>query len=119
MRKKDRLEEEVITDEENLREKEESVKEMEKESKDLSRNIQELTETISKIELKQSEIKIQRAHIEERTFEDFNVGLTELLNRPAEEFDVKEVEQATRELKEKIGRMHYQTSAQQTNVTCF
>ena len=105
VREKDRLEEEVITDEENLREKEESVKEMEKESKDLSRNIQELTETISKIELKQSEIKIQRAHIEERTFEDFNVGLTELLNRPAEEFDVKEVEQATRELKEKIGRM--------------
>jgi len=105
VREKDRLEEEVITDEENLREKEESVKEMEKESKDLSRNIQELTETISKIELKQSEIKIQRAHIEERTFEDFNVGLTELLNRPAEEFDVEEVEQATRELKEKIGRM--------------
>ena len=105
VREKDRLEEEVITDEENLREKEESVKEMEKESKDLSRNIQELTETISKIELKQSEIKIQRAHIEERAFEDFNVGLTELLNRPAEEFDVKEVEQATRELKEKIGRM--------------
>ena len=105
VREKDRLEEEVITDEENLREKEESVKEMEKESKDLSRNSQELTETISKIELKQSEIKIQRAHIEERTFEDFNVGLTELLNRPAEEFDVKEVEQATRELKEKIGRM--------------
>lgn len=105
VREKDRLEEEVITDEENLREKEESVKEMEKESKDLSRNIQELTETISKIELKQSEIKIQRAHIEERAFEDFNVGLTELLNRPAEEFDIKEVEQATRELKEKIGRM--------------
>jgi len=105
VREKDQLEEEAITDEENLREKEESVKEMEKESKDLSRNIQELTETISKIELKQSEIKIQRAHIEERTFEDFNVGLTELLNRPAEEFDVKEVEQATRELKEKIGRM--------------
>ena len=49
VREKDRLEEEVITDEENLREKEESIKEMEKESKDLSRNIQELTETISKI----------------------------------------------------------------------
>jgi len=104
-REKDRLEEEAITDEETLREKEESVKGMEKESKDLSRKIQELTETISKIELKQSEIKIQLAHIEERTFEDFNVTLTELLNRPAEEFDVQEVEQSTRELKEKIKRM--------------
>ncbi len=105
VREKDQLEEEAITDEETLREKEESVKEMEKESKDLSRQIQELTETISKIELKQSEIKIQLAHIEERTFEDFNVTLTELLNRPDEEFDVQEVEQATRELKEKIRRM--------------
>ena len=105
VREKDQLEEEAITDEETLREKEESVKEMEKESKDLSRQIQELTETISKIELKQSEIKIQLAHIEERTFEDFNVTLTELLNRAAEEFDVQEVEQATRELKEKIRRM--------------
>ena len=105
VREKDQLEEEAITDEEILREKEKSVKEMEKESKDLSRQIQELTETISKIELKQSEIKIQLAHIEERTFEDFNVMLIELLNRPAEEFDVQEVEQATRELKEKIRRM--------------
>jgi len=105
VREKDQLEEEAITDEETLREKEESVKEMEKESKDLSRQIQELTETIAKIELKQSEIKIQLAHIEERTFEDFNVTLTELLNRTAEEFDVQEVEQATRELKEKIKRM--------------
>ena len=105
VREKDQLEEEAITDEEILREKEKSVKEMEKESKDLSRQIQELTETISKIELKQSEIKIQLAHIEERTFEDFNVTLIELLNRPAEEFDVQEVEQATRELKEKIRRM--------------
>jgi len=105
VREKDRLEEEAITDEETLREKEESVKGMEKESKDLSRKIQELTETISKIELKQSEIKIQLTHIEERTFEDFNVTLPELLNRPPEEFDVQEVEQKTRELKEKIGRM--------------
>ena len=105
VREKDQLEEEAITDEETLREKEESVKEMEKESKDLSRQIQELTETISKVELKQSEIKIQLTHIEERTFEDFNVTLIELLNRPAEEFDVQEVEQATRELKEKIRRM--------------
>ena len=105
VRAKDQLEQEAITDEEILREKEKSVKEMEKESKDLSRQIQELTETISKIELKQSEIKIQLAHIEERTFEDFNVTLIELLNRPAEEFDVQEVEQATRELKEKIRRM--------------
>ena len=105
VREKDQLEEEAITDEETLREKEESVKEMEKESKDLSRQIQELTEIISKVELKQSEIKIQLAHIEERTFEDFNVTLIELLNRPAEEFDVQEVEQATRELKEKIRRM--------------
>ena len=105
VREKDQLEEETITDEEILREKETSVKEMEKESKTISRQIQELTETISKIELKQSEIKIQLAHIEERTFEDFNVTLIELLNRPAEEFDVQEVEQATRELKEKIRRM--------------
>jgi len=105
VREKDRLEEEAITDEETLREKEESVKGMEKESKDLSRKIQELTETISKIELKQSEIKMQLTHIEERTFEDFNVTLPELLNRPPEEFDVQEVEQKTRELKEKIGRM--------------
>ncbi len=105
VREKDQLEEEAITDEETLREKEESVKEMEKESKDLSRQIQELTEAIAKIELKQSEVKIQLAHIEERTFEDFNVTLTELLNRPAEEFDVQEVEQSTRELKEKIKRM--------------
>jgi len=105
VREKDQLEEETITDEEILREKETSVKEMEKESKNISRQIQELTETISKIELKQSEIKIQLAHIEERTFEDFNVMLIELLNRPAEEFDVQEVEQATRELKEKIRRM--------------
>ena len=105
VREKDQLEEEAITDEETLREKEESVKEMEKESKDLSRQIQELTEIISKVELKQSEIKIQLAHIEERTFEDFNVTLIELLNRPAEEFDVQEVEQAIRELKEKIRRM--------------
>jgi chromosome segregation protein len=105
VREKDQLEEEAITDEETLREKEESVKEMEKESKDLSRKIQELTETISKIELKQSEIKIQLAHIEDRTFEDFNVTLPELLNRPPEEFDAQEVEQKTRELKEKIGRM--------------
>ena len=105
VREKDQLEEEAITDEETLRGKEESVKEMEKESKDLSRKIQELTETISKIEVKQSEIKIQLAHIEDRTFEDFNVTLAELVNRPAEEFDVQEVEQKTRELKEKIRRM--------------
>ena len=104
-REKDQLEEEAINDEETLREKEESAKQMEKESKDLSRKIQELTETISKTELKRSEIKIQLAHIEERTFEDFNVSLPELMNRPSEEFDVQEVDQKTRELKEKIGRM--------------
>jgi chromosome segregation protein len=104
-REKDQLEEEAITDEETLRKKEESVKQMEKESKDLSRKIQELTEIISKTELKQSEINIQLVHIEERTFEDFNVSRAELLNSPTEEFDVQEVEQATRDLKEKIGRM--------------
>ena len=104
-REKDQLEEEAINSEETLREKEELVKQMEKESKDLSRKIQELTETISKTELKRSEIKIQLAHIEERTFEDFNVSLPELMNRPPEEFDIHEVERTTRELKEKIGRM--------------
>ena len=71
----------------------------------LSRKIQELTETVAKTELKRSEIKIQLSHIEERTFEDFNVSLPELMNRPPEEFNVKEVEQAVRELKDKIGRM--------------
>ena len=105
LREKDLLEEESINDEESLREKEESVKKMEKESKDLSKQIQELTEVISKTELKRSEIKIQLTHIEERTFEDFNVSLSELMNRPAEEFNLEEVDQTTRELKEKIGRM--------------
>ncbi|HAX46411.1 MAG TPA: chromosome segregation protein SMC, partial [Nitrospina sp.] len=104
-REKDSLEEEAIHEEEALREKEESVKQMEQESKELSRKIQELTETISKIEIKRSEIKIELAHIEERTFEDFNVTLPELMNRPPEEFDVREVDQAVRELKQKIGRM--------------
>ena len=104
-RQKNCSEEEAVSGEEILREKEESVKQMEHESKDLSRKIQELTEIISKIELKQSEINIQIVHIEERTFEDFNVSRTELLNRPIEEFDVQEVEEVTRELKEKIGRM--------------
>ena len=105
LREKDLLEEEAINDEESLREKEASVKEMEKESKDLSRQIQELIEAIAKTELKRSEIKIQLAHIEERTFEDFNVSLSELMNRPAEEFNLEEVDRTTRELKEKIGRM--------------
>ena len=104
-REKDGLEEKAIQEEENLREKEESNKQMEKESKELSKKIQELTETISKVELKQSEIKIQLAHIEERTFEDFNVTLPELMDRPLEDFDVQEVDQAVRELKQKIGRM--------------
>ncbi|MEE1577991.1 MAG: chromosome segregation protein SMC, partial [Deltaproteobacteria bacterium] len=104
-REKDSLEEEAIHEEEALREKEESVKQMEQESKELSRKIQELTEAISKIEIKRSEIKIELAHIEERTFEDFNVTLPELMNRPPEEFDVREVDQAVRELKQKIGRM--------------
>jgi chromosome segregation protein len=104
-REKDELEEIAIVEEENLREKEESVKQMETESKDLSRQIQELTETISKIELKQSEINIQVIHIEERAFEDFNVSRTELSNHPIEEFDVQEVEQTSRDLKEKISRM--------------
>ena len=104
-REKDVLEEEIIRDEETLREKEESTKAMEQESKELSRKIQELTEKISKIELKQSEIKIQLAHIEERTFEDFNVTLPELGKRPPEEFDAQEVDQAIRELKQKCGRM--------------
>ena len=105
LREKDLLEEEAINDEETLRAKEGSIKQMEQESKDLSRKIQELTETVAKTELKRSEIKIQLSHIEERTFEDFNVSLPELMNRPPEEFNVKEVEQAIRELKEKIGRM--------------
>ena len=104
-REKDRLEEEAVRNEETLREKEESVKRMELETKNLSRKIQELTETISKIELKRSEIKIQMAHIEERTFEDFNVTLPELMNRPPEDFDVQEVDESVRELKQKIGRM--------------
>jgi|TARA_B100001964_G_scaffold67343_1_gene76532 chromosome segregation protein len=105
VREKDGLEEEAIHEEEALREKEGSVKQMEQESKELSRTIQELTEAISKVELKRSEIKIQLAHIEERTFEDFNVTLPELMNREPEEFDVQEVDQAVRELRQKIGRM--------------
>ena len=104
-RNKDKLEGEAVRNEEELTEKEESVKQMEKETKDLARKIQELTETISKIELKQSEIKIQMAHIEERTFEDFNVTLPELLNHPPEEFDTQEVDESVRTLKEKVGRM--------------
>ena len=104
-RNKDRLEGEAVHNEEELTGKEESVKQMEKETKDLARKIQELTETISKIELKRSEIKIQMAHIEERTFEDFNVTLPELLNHPPEEFDAQEVDESIRTLKEKVGRM--------------
>ena len=104
-REKDGLEEEVIREEETLREKEESVKQMELESKELLRKIQELTEMISKIEIKRSEINIQFAHIEERTFEDFNVALSELMDLPPEEFNVQEVDQSVRELKQKIGGM--------------
>lgn len=104
-REKDTLEEEAVYEEETLREKEDLIKQMEQESKELSRKIQELTEGISKVEVKRSEIRIQLVHIEERAFEDFNVTLPELRNCPPEEFDVQEVDQAVRELKQKIGRM--------------
>ncbi len=104
-REKDRIDGEVVREEESLLEKEDTLEQMEKESKQLSREVQELTETISKIELKRSEIKIQTAHLEERAYEDFNVARDEMMQAYDESIDEKEVEEQVRILKGKVAKM--------------
>ena len=91
--------------EEALREKEEGLKEMEKEVKELARQIQEVTERISGIEVGRSETKIQIAHLEERAFDDFNVGRDEILAQEEEEIDEKAVDEQVRELRGKVAKM--------------
>lgn len=104
-REKDRLDEEIVHEEESLAEKEESLDQMEKEAKTLSRQIQELTETISKIELKRSELKIQTTHLEEKAYDDFNATREEMMQAYDENADEKEVDAQVRGLKEKIAKM--------------
>jgi chromosome segregation protein len=105
VREKDTLAERRVADEEALREKEAALKEMERETKELSRQIQDITERITKIEVERSETKIQIAHLEERAFDDFNVGREEILRQDVEEIDEKAVDEQVRELRGKVARM--------------
>jgi len=105
VREKDALTERRVKGEEALREKEEGLKEMEKEVKELARQIQEVTERISGIEVGRSETKIQIAHLEERAFDDFNVGRDEILAQEEEEIDEKAVDEQVRELRGKVAKM--------------
>jgi chromosome segregation protein len=104
-REKDRLNEEVVLEEETLTEKEETLDQMEKEAKTLSRQIQEVTESISKIELRQSELKIQTAHLEEKAYDDFNATREEMMQRYDENTDEKKVDEQARSLKDKVAKM--------------
>ncbi len=104
-REKDRLNEEVVLEDETLTEKEETLDQMEKEAKTLSRQIQEVTESISKIELRQSELKIQTAHLEEKAYDDFNATREEMMRAYDENIDDKETDEQIRTLKDKVAKM--------------
>ncbi|MEE9259135.1 MAG: chromosome segregation protein SMC [Nitrospinaceae bacterium] len=105
VREKDLLKEEIVADEDCLRQKEEHLKEMEQETRELSKKIQELTEAISKIEVRKSETKIQMAHIEERAYEDYNATVREMMSNYSEDINEEEVDGQIHELKGKIQRM--------------
>ena len=104
-REKDRLNEELVQEDETLTEKDESLDQMEKEAKNLSRQVQELTESISKIELKRSELKIQTSHLEEKAYDDFNASREEVMRTYDEAIDVQEIEERVAGLKSKIAKM--------------
>jgi chromosome segregation protein len=104
-REKDRLNEDVVSEEETLTEKEETQDQMEQEAKTLSRQIQEVSESISKIELRRSELKIQSAHLEEKAYDDFNASREEMMRMYDEATDAKEADEQIRDLKEKIAKM--------------
>ncbi len=105
VREKDRLSEEVVREEEGLREKEETQEAKNRESRELVHRIQEMTEEVSAVELKRSEVKIQISHIEEKVFEDFNVSLQEMLNQYDGEVDEEAVTGELNELKEKVAKL--------------
>ena len=105
VREKDRLSEEVVREEENLRGKEETQEAKDRESRELGHQIQQMTEEVSAVELKRSEVKIQMSHIEEKAFEDFNVSLQEMLNQYEGEVDEEAVTGELNELKEKVAKL--------------
>lgn len=105
VKQKDLLREEIVTEEDDLRQNEEQLKDMEQETRELSKQVQEITETISKIEIRKSETKIQMAHLEEKAYEDCNATLQEMLARYEEDVNEQEIDERVRDLKEKIGNM--------------
>jgi chromosome segregation protein len=105
VREKDRFSEEVVVEEEGLREKEETQETRNRESRELVHQIQEITEEVSAVELKRSEVKIQISHIEEKAFEDFNVSLQEMLNQYDGEVDEEAVTGELNQLKEKVVKL--------------
>ncbi|MBT6716393.1 MAG: chromosome segregation protein SMC [Nitrospina sp.] len=104
-REKDILSENAVQEEESLRQNEDAQKQMDQDIRELSRKLQEITETLSQIEIKRSEIKLQSVHIEERAYEDFNATRDELLAADDESIDEHEVEEAVKDLKEKLSRL--------------
>lgn len=105
VREKDRLSEEVVGEEEGLREQEETLETKDRESRQLGHQIQEMTEEISAVDLKRSEVKIQISHIEEKAFEDFNVSLQEMLNQYDGQVDEDAVTEELNQLKEKVAKL--------------
>ncbi len=104
-REKDQLTETAAQEEESLRQKEEDQKGMEQDTRELSRKIQEITETLSQIEIKRSENRLQIAHLEERTYEDFNATREELQSAYDETIDESETDEQVKELKEKVAKL--------------
>jgi len=105
VREKDALQERRVKDEEALREREAVLKQMEEETRELAKQVQDVTERIAKIELGRSELRMQIAHLEERAYDDFNVGRDEILSQQEEEIDEKAVDEQVRELKARVAKM--------------
>jgi chromosome segregation protein len=104
-REKDRLSEEAVLEEETLRGREETLAEREKQAKSLAQQVQETSDALARCELRRSEIKIHSAKLQEDAYEDYAVGLDELLQQYTAEVDETETEERLRELKEKTATM--------------
>ena len=104
-REKDSLSDRAVKEEERLRENEDTQKQMDQDIRELSRKLQEITETLSQIEIKRSETRLQNAHIEERAYEDFNATREELYAAYDENIVENEIEEAVKEIKEKLARL--------------
>ena len=104
-REKDSLNDRAVKEEEKLRENEDAQKQMDQNIRELSRKLQGITETLSQIEIQRSETRLQNAHIEERAYEDFNATREELSAAYDENIVENEIEEAVKELKEKLSRL--------------